>query len=122
MKFIKFKNEQEGSLFVANELIQAIKMNPNIKLGLATGSTPILMYQDLAKDYEKNKTNWSNVITFNLDEYIGLPANHEQSYKIFMDKHLFSKVNINKQNTHFPEHGSNYDELIKKWGELIFKF
>lgn len=118
MKFIKFKNEKDASLFVANELIASIKTNPSIKLGLATGSTPIPLYQDIANDYAKNKTDWSHVSIFNLDEYIGLSENHEQSYKVFMYNHLFSKLNVNLKNTHFPEHGINYDELIKKNGGI----
>ena len=113
MKFIKFKNEIEASQYAANEIIDLIKKESKVKLGLATGSTPIKLYEILVKDHNENKTDWSKVETFNLDEYLGLPENHPQTYKVFMDHHLFSKVNINKNNTHFPEQNSiNYDELI----------
>ncbi|MBD5423077.1 MAG: glucosamine-6-phosphate deaminase [Mycoplasma sp.] len=118
MKFIKFKNDDIASLHVANEMIDLIKSNPKAILGLATGSTPIKLYNCLAQDYKENKTDWSNITTFNLDEYLGLPENHPQTYKVFMDQHLFSKTNIKKENTNFPEMNVNYDELISKDGGI----
>lgn len=118
MEFKTFATEQEASKFVADELIKEIRANKNLKLGLATGSTPIILYQELAKDFHDNKTDWSGITTFNLDEYIGLPVNHEQSYKVFMDENLFSKVNINKKNTYFPEIDKNYDQLIQEIGGI----
>ncbi len=118
MKFITYKTEEEASLVVARQLIEAIKNNPKLKLGLATGATPIKLYGELAKDYAANKTNWSNVTTFNLDEYLGLPVGHPQTYKVFMNQHLFSKTNINLSNTHFPEMNSNYDNLIDNLGGI----
>ena len=118
MKFINFKTENQASDFVAKEIIEIIKQNPKINLGLATGSTPIPLYQALANDFSINKTNWEKVQTFNLDEYLDLPDNHPQTYRVFMNQHLFSKVNIDLNNTHFPNPQENYDHLIDKLGGI----
>lgn len=118
MNFKKFKNENEASKYVSNLIISEIKKNGNLKIGLATGSTPIKLYEELSKDYKDNKTNWSNIKTFNLDEYLHLDENDPQSYKTFMKKHLFSNININKENTHFPELNINYDDLILENGGI----
>lgn len=118
MNFKKFKSDEEASNYVAKLLIDEVTKNKKINLGLATGSTPIKLYEALAKDYQENKTDWSNVTTFNLDEYLGLEEGHPQTYKVFMDQQLFSKINIIKDNTHFPELNKNYDELIDKLGGI----
>lgn len=118
MKFKVFENSSIASKDVAKTLIEAIRENKNIRLGLATGSTPIELYNELANDYANNQTDYSNVMTFNLDEYLGLPENHEQSYKVFMNQHLFSKTNVQLVNTHFPSVDNNYDDLIDKFGGI----
>ncbi len=69
-------------------------------LGLATGSTPIGLYQEMIKDHKENGTSYKDVITFNLDEYVGLPGDHDQSYRYFMDDNLFNHINIDKANTY----------------------
>ena len=87
---------------VAKEITKLVKNNPNAVLGLATGGTPLGIYENLVLDYKENKTNYENVTTFNLDEYVGLDINHEQSYHTYMRKNLFNHININLENTHFP--------------------
>lgn len=79
-------------------------------LGLATGSTPIPLYEALIKITYENHFDWSHVVTFNLDEYVGLPHGHEQSYRYFMDRYLFSRLafpnyilGIKPENIHFPD-------------------
>ena len=118
MKFVNFKTENEASDFVAKEIIEMVGKNSKINLGLATGSTPIPLYQALVDDFSINKTNWEKVQTFNLDEYLDLPDNHPQTYRVFMNQHLFSKVNIDLSNTHFPNLQENYDQLINKLGGI----
>lgn len=118
MKFVNFKTENEASDFVAKEIIEMVGKNSKINLGLATGSTPIPLYQALANDFSINKTNWEKVQTFNLDEYLDLPDNHPQTYRVFMNQHLFSKVNIDLSNTYFPNLQENYDQLINKLGGI----
>lgn len=71
-------------------------------LGLATGSTPIRLYQELIRLYQLQKLSFANCTTFNLDEYFDIAASHKQSYRSFMQKHLFNQVNIEQKNTYLP--------------------
>lgn len=71
-------------------------------LGLATGSSPVGLYQLMIKDHQENGTSYKDIITFNLDEYIGLPRNHEGSYWTFMHEHLFNHIDIPAENIHVP--------------------
>ena len=77
-------------------------LNPKSILGLATGSTPIGMYNNLIKMYEEGLIDFSKTTTFNLDEYYQLPINNDQSYHYFMDENLFNHININRENIHIP--------------------
>ncbi|PKK86647.1 MAG: glucosamine-6-phosphate deaminase [Tenericutes bacterium HGW-Tenericutes-8] len=88
---------------VAKLLIDQVLENPKCTLGLATGSTPIGIYQLLVKDHLKNQTNYEQVTTVNLDEYIGLPKTHGESYYNFMHRNLFSYINIQKDNIYLPD-------------------
>ena len=99
-------------------MLKEIKKGNKINLGLATGSTPILLYKALINDFEESGTSWANVSTYNLDEYLDLPEGHEQTYKEFMNNQLFSKVKINLKNTHFPAVDNNYDALIDENGGI----
>ena len=112
MKIIINKKDILDEL-AAKEIISLIREKPNAVLGLATGSSPIGLYKNLIKDYKANKTNYENVITFNLDEYYDLPIDHEQSYHTFMSETVFNHLNINLENTHFPEQDDpeSYTEL-----------
>ena len=90
---------------VAKEAYKIVRdrvMNCRAKvLGLPTGSTPEGLYSEMVKGYKKGEIDFSDVHTFNLDEYIGLPPNDPQSYRHFMNKHLFDHVNIKKENVNF---------------------
>jgi|SRR5690625_2658268 len=120
MKVYIFENENDLFEDLKNKYVEKIKKNPNINLGLATGGTPVPLYEKLIEDYKKNQTNYENVKTFNLDEYIGLPEGHEQSYRTFMNNIFFNHVNINLANTHIPsgnvkdlnEEALRYDKLL----------
>jgi glucosamine-6-phosphate deaminase len=88
----------------AAALIQTqLEVKPESVLGLATGSTPMGMYDALAAAYREGKIDFSRARTVNLDEYRGLAPDNEQSYRYFMQKHLFSRVNINIANTYIPD-------------------
>ncbi|WP_338971779.1 glucosamine-6-phosphate deaminase [Spiroplasma endosymbiont of Panorpa germanica] len=123
MKVIKVLNNKEVGKMTAEFILENIHSNPNIVLGLATGSTPESTYEYLIEDFKKNKTDWSKVKTFNLDEYVGLEPTHKKSYRYFMDEKLFTKVNINIKNTHVPNGINNkspeaYDKLIAENGGI----
>jgi len=79
-----------------------VKSKPNCVLGLATGSSPLGTYQRLIDDHRINGTSYKDVVTFNLDEYIGLPEDHPESYHTFMKQHFFSQIDIRPENTHLP--------------------
>jgi len=87
----------------ANEIVrELLAKKQDAIFGLATGSTPLGLYSAMIADNEQNITDYQKVVTFNLDEYIGLPDKHPQSYKSFMEENLFSKINIKLGNTHLP--------------------
>jgi glucosamine-6-phosphate deaminase len=86
----------------ANILSAQVILKPNCVLGLATGSTPIGMYQQLIDWYNKGDIDFSQVHSVNLDEYLGLAPTHEQSYRYFMQTNLFDHINIKPENTNVP--------------------
>lgn len=108
MQIFVTKDYQEMSEAAADMIVDLVEEKPGCVLGLATGSTPEGLYAEIAKRHEAEDIDFSRVATFNLDEYRGLPADHEQSYHYFMQKHLFSKINVRPENTHVPN-GANPD-------------
>ena len=96
------KTKEEACRRAADVIADAIRANPRIVLGLATGSTPVAMYRELINDNKAGKVDFSTVRSFNLDEYQGLPPTHDQSYRYFMNANLFDHVNIDKANTRVP--------------------
>jgi glucosamine-6-phosphate deaminase len=79
-----------------------ILRNPNPRLGLATGGTPVPLYMRMILGNKNGDITFVNTSTFNLDEYVGLDLNHRESYHTFMDKNLFDYIDINKENVHIP--------------------
>lgn len=102
MKVIITENYEEMSKKAAEIIIGIVKENPNAVLGLATGSSPIGTYENMAKDHRENGTSYKNVKSVNLDEYVGLTADHDQSYAYFMRTNLFDKIDIDLKNTNLP--------------------
>ena len=102
MKVIITENYEEMSKKAAEIIIGIVKENPNAILGLATGSSPIGTYENMAKDHRENGTSYKNVKSVNLDEYVGLTADHDQSYAYFMRTNLFDKIDIDLKNTNLP--------------------
>ena len=95
-----FENEEFAGRAAADAIIAQISAKPNSVLGLPTGSTPVPTYRALSAAYAEGRVSFKDVKTFNLDEYVGLNPAHEQSYRYFMDKHLFDDINIDKARTH----------------------
>lgn len=102
MRIICTENYEEMSERVAEIFAAQILLKPNSVLGLATGSTVIGSYDRLIEWYRQGSLDFSQLHTVNLDEYIGLEPTHDQSYRYFMDHHLFNHVNIEKANTNVP--------------------
>ncbi|MDR3329760.1 MAG: glucosamine-6-phosphate deaminase [Mycoplasmataceae bacterium] len=115
------KDEKAVAIACAKALIKVVKNKPHGCLGLATGGTCIPVYEAMVDDCLKNKTSYHNIKTFNLDEYINLnPIYVHEGYRAYMNFRLFSKINIQFKNTHFPDYKqpSTYETLIKKNGGL----
>ena len=100
MEIVVCKDKAEASRKAADMIAALVKRNPKCVLGLATGSTPVLMYDELAKDVKAKKISFRQVKTWNLDEYYGLAPTHDQSYRYFMNENLFKKIDIQIKNTH----------------------
>lgn len=103
MRVVICENYEEMSKQAAKLVISQVNLKPNSILGLATGSTPIGMYDKLIEANKKGEVDFSEVTTFNLDEYYPLSADNDQSYHYFMNEHLFSKTNIPFERTHVPD-------------------
>ncbi|MCD8561894.1 MAG: 6-phosphogluconolactonase [Acholeplasmataceae bacterium] len=103
MNIVILKNYDEVSEKASEIVIEQLTSKPHSVLGLATGSTPIGLYQRLIQANKEHKISFRDVKSFNLDEYIGLDVKHPQSYHQFMMDNLFSKIDINLANTHLPQ-------------------
>lgn len=102
MRIFCCEDYKDMSRKAANVISAQMISKPNSVLGLATGSTPIGTYENLVERYEQGDLDFSDITTVNLDEYKGLSGDHDQSYRYFMNYHLFSKVNIDIKRTHVP--------------------
>ena len=105
MKVIIRDNQHEASIWAAHHIANAIKAKAAVTgepfvLGLATGSTPIETYAELIRMYKAGEISFKNVVTFNIDEYVGLPVEHPESYHSFMYKYLFDHIDIPRANIH----------------------
>lgn len=105
---------------IADEIVDLINKNPHAILGLATGSSPVGVYKELIKKYQEGLVSFKNVKTYNLDEYIGLTKDNDQSYYYFMMHNLFDHIDINKTNIHVPD-GINYEDSIENYEKNIAK-
>ena len=121
MKLIIAENYEEGSRKTADMFETVISSKKDAVLGLATGSTPEGIYKCMTEDFSKGKVDFSVVRTINLDEYLGLKREHPQSFGYFMDKHLFSKVNIKPENIMLVDGSNDACIEIRKYDEFIQK-
>lgn len=117
--------QEEVVAQAAQRYVNLLAAKPDAVLGLATGSTPLGLYADLAKLCAEGKLSFADCTTFNLDEYIGLDGTHEQSYRYFMDHNLFQHIDIKPENTHVPsgfvkddEEAARYDAEIDAAGGI----
>lgn len=126
MRILVCKNYEEMSKKAAQMILSQITLKPNSVLGLATGSTPIGMYKNLVDMYNHGIIDFSEVTTFNLDEYYQLPRTNNQSYYYFMHDNLFNHINVRPQNVNIPNGMTNdveaecekYDSDIKSSGGI----
>jgi glucosamine-6-phosphate deaminase len=103
MRVIVERNKEGVSKRAAQLVANLVRKRPNCVLGLATGSTPLEMYAELIRMHKEESLDFSRVVTFNLDEYVGLSGTHPQSYRYFMQQNLFDHINIDPRDTHVPD-------------------
>ena len=126
MKVIVLKNYEEISRKAAEVMAELVNSKPEAILGLATGGTPVGMYENLIEMNKAGKVDFSKVTTVNLDEYVGLSGDHKKSYRFFMNDTLFNHININKERTFVPngladnieEECAKYDARIEELGGI----
>ncbi|NLO21877.1 MAG: glucosamine-6-phosphate deaminase [Syntrophomonadaceae bacterium] len=126
MRIILADNYEEMSRKAADIVRSQIVLKPDCVLGLATGDTPMGMYQELIKMYENKEVDFSEVTIFNLDEYYSLSRENPQSYYYYMHHNFFKHINVKKENTYIPngtateidEECRNYEEQIKNKGGI----
>jgi glucosamine-6-phosphate deaminase len=126
VKLIQTLNYAELSQQAAAQVISRLKGNPALNLGLATGSTPTGLYQELIKDHQLTGTSYQQVNTFNLDEYIGVPKKDHHSYHYFMCEKLFEHIDIPLDQTHIPDgtakdfakECTRYEQFIREHGGI----
>lgn len=120
MKVLIFDTKEALFENLSQYYASEIRNNPKINLGLATGSTPVPLYEKLILDHKNNQTSYKNVKTFNLDEYLGLENDHDQSYRYFMNETFFKHIDINLKNTHIPSGIADNLELeAKRYDKLV---
>ncbi len=131
MRVIIKQDYDECAQWAANYVVYKInRFRPTAEkpfvLGLPTGSSPIGMYKELIRLYQAGKVSFENVVTFNMDEYIGLPPAHHESYHFFMHETFFKHINIKPQNinilngmtTDYEKECNNYEAKIKSYGKI----
>lgn len=121
MKVIVAENYSEQSRLAADVIEKIVREKPDCCLGLATGSSPVGMYQELARRCRKEGLDFSRVCSVNLDEYIGLEPTHDQSYRYFMDSNLFDHINIEKKNTYVAKGTGDVEANIREFNEVLAK-
>jgi glucosamine-6-phosphate deaminase len=117
MEVFIYRAYEEMSRAAAAEVADVLNAKPNAVLGMATGSTPLGVYQELVRMHERGEVDFSHVTTFNLDEYVGLPITHAQSYHRFMHENFFRHVNIPPHNIHIPSGTTTNYRAFCEWYE-----
>ncbi len=117
MQVIIEDSYEQLSKAAAQEVAKTLNSKPNAVLGLATGSTPLGLYKELIRRHKEEGLDFSQVTTFNLDEYVGLPNDHPQSYHYFMNENLFKHINIPRQNVYIPSGTTDNYEAFCRWYE-----
>jgi glucosamine-6-phosphate deaminase len=119
MKLIIVENYEKASVEASKVMLEQVRSNPKSHLGLATGSTPIRLYELMIADHKENKTTYRDIKTFNLDEYCGLQSTHPQSYHYFMNKHLFAELDIDVHNIYLPKGFGDIQENCHDYNALL---
>lgn len=126
MNIWTFEQEKDLNATGAGLIAALLQSKPKSVLGLATGSSPVGIYNDLIQMYRRGLISFAQASSFNLDEYVGLPANHPESYRSFMNEKLFKHIDIKPENTHIPDGNApdlaaectHYEQLVNDHGPV----
>lgn len=126
MNILTFDSHQKLHESAARIITGLVQTNPRAVIGLATGGTPVGIYKEIINSYQRGIVRFHNTTTFNLDEYVGLPEQHEQSYRSYMNTHLFDFVDLPRSQTHIPNGNApdlaaecqSYDRLLDHAGRI----
>lgn len=121
MKVIVCENYEAVSRACADIIEKIVRENPTCTLGLATGSSPVGMYKELARRCKEEGLDFSKIHSVNLDEYVGLEPTHDQSYRYFMDDNLFNHINIDKANTYVAKGVGDAEANLKEFNAVLDK-
>ncbi len=121
MRVIVCKNYEEVSKAAADIVEKTVRKNPECTLGLATGSSPIGLYKELARRCKVEGLDFSKIHSVNLDEYEGLEPTHDQSYRFFMNDNLFNHINIDKANTYVAKGIGDAEANLKEFNDILNK-
>ena len=118
MKYLVFDSKKEASK-EAYKILKSL-INENSTLGLATGGSPIALYEEMIADYKAGNFSYKNIKSYNLDEYVGISYEHPESYHKFMETNLFDHVDIDKANTHVPDASAeDLEGALKSYQEAL---
>ena len=126
MKLNIFANQEQLHEAAAQTIIELLRQKPDAVLGLATGGTPVGIYEALAAAVRRGEVSFARATTFNLDEYVGLPPGHPESYRFYMEQHLFRHIDIPPEQTHIPDGNApelereceRYERLLETAGRI----
>lgn len=119
MRVIVTSNSEEIGEISGGMIVKVVQDKPTATLGLATGSSPEMTYAAIIRAYERGEVDFSQVHTVNLDEYLGLAPDHPQSYRYFMDSHLFNHINIPRENTFVASGVGDPEECVKDFRSIL---
>ena len=118
MKYLVFNSKKEASK-EAYKILRSL-IDENSTLGLATGSTPTDLYEEMITDYKAGNFSYKNIKSYNLDEYVGISYDHPESYHKFMETNLFDHIDIDKANTHVPDASAkDLEGALKSYQEAL---
>ncbi len=115
------ENYDEMSKEAAKQVAALVRKKPDCVIGFATGSTPLGLYKELIRMHKEEGLDFSKITTFNLDEYVGLPPEHPQSYHYFMWENLFNHINVNPSNVYIPMGMADDIDAFCEWYENKIK-
>lgn len=119
MKVLIAEDATDAAVKAADIMEKIVREEPECTIGLATGSSPVGMYKELARRCKEDGLDFSKIHSVNLDEYVGLEGTHEQSYRYFMDTNLFDHINIDKANTFVVKATGDIEANLKEFNDIL---